>query len=221
MNGSDMTIRLLLVEDHAAVRDSLAFLLDNEPDMTVSGAVGTLSEARCHLSGIDIALLDLDLPDGIGTDLIAPMRVASPAARALVLTGSREPQSRAQAVEAGASGVLHKTAAIPEVIETIRKLAAGEPLLPPEELITLLQLAARQRQRNDDTASRISQLTPRERDLLWALAEGLSDQQISDRHSVSIRTIQTQMTRLLDKLDVHSRLQALVLAVRHGAVRID
>lgn len=216
-----MTIRLLLVEDHTAVRDSLAFLLDNEPDMAVVGAVGTLNEARSHLSGIDIALLDLDLPDGIGTDLIAPLRAASPGARALILTGSRNLQSHARAAGAGASGVLHKTAAMPEVIEAIRKLAAGEPLLAPDELVSLLQLAARQRQRSNDTAARISQLTPREHDLLWALSAGLSDQQIAERHSVSIRTIQTQMARLLDKLDVHSRLQALVLAVRHGVVHIE
>jgi DNA-binding NarL/FixJ family response regulator len=215
-----MAIRLLIVEDHAAVRDPLAFLLSREPDMTIVGAVGSLSEARQHLSGVDIALLDLDLPDGIGTDLIGQIRAASPGARALILTGSGNLQNHARAIGAGASGVLHKTTAISEIIEAIRKLATGEPLLAPDELIALLRLAARQREQDSETEQRLSQLTPRERDLLRALAQGLSDQQIADRHSVSIRTIQTQMARLLDKLGVDSRLQALVLAVRHRVVHI-
>lgn len=216
-----MAIRLLLVEDHTAVRDPLAFLLDREPDMTVVGTAGSLSEARSLLSGIGIALLDVDLPDGSGTELIAPLRAANPEARALILTGSRNRQQQALAIEAGASGVLHKTAAIPEILDAIRKLAAGEPLHLPDELTALLQFAAAQRERNQNAAARLAQLTPRERDILRALAEGLSDQQMAERHSVSIRTIQTQMTRLLDKLDVDSRLQALVLAVRHGVIPID
>jgi DNA-binding NarL/FixJ family response regulator len=216
-----MAIRLLIVEDHAAVRDPLAFLLDHEPDLEVVGAVGSLNEARSHLSGIDIALLDLDLPDGTGTQLIGPLRAASSGARALILTGSRNREVHAQAIEAGASGVLLKTSAIPEIIDAIRRLAAGEPLLAPDELVSLLQLAARQREQSSDTQRRFSRLTPREHDLLRALAAGLSDQQIADRHSVSVRTIQTQMTRLLDKLGVDSRLQALVSAVRYGIVRIE
>jgi DNA-binding NarL/FixJ family response regulator len=122
-------IRILLVDDHASFRQPLAFLLEREPDMTVVGQAGTLAEARGLLHGVDIAVVDLALPDGNGMELIKELHAASPQSQTLVLTGWGGPVEYAQALEAGAAGVLQKSVGIGDIIGAIRRLHA-EPRGP-------------------------------------------------------------------------------------------
>ncbi len=213
--------RVLLVDDHAAFRQPLAFMFEQEPDFTVVAQVGTLAEARKVLEGVDVAIVDLDLPDGSGVDLIGKLRAANPHAMVLVLTGSADRTIHARAVEAGAAGVLHKSACIKDVIDAARRLVAGESLLSPNEVIELLRLAGHQRKQNYEAQQAIESLTPRERDVLQALAEGLSDKEIAERLYVGVGTVRTNMMSILTKFGAQSRLQALVFAVRHGVVEID
>lgn len=213
-------IRLLLVDDHAIMRDSLAYLLDLQPDLRVTGRAGTLGEARTQLTDVDVALLDLDLPDGYGADLIHELRRVSPQAVSLIVTGSSSMIDHARAIERGASGILMKTAPISEILDAIRRICAGEILHSPAEITAFLQTAKHQRVIEADRERVLAELTPREMQLLEALAKGLSDQEIAERLFVSPRTVQTQMTRLYDKLGTDSRLQTLILAVRHGIVQI-
>src|SRR5919204_6566255 len=146
--GGGTVIRVLLVDDHASFRQPLAFMLEREPDITVVGQAGTLAEARGLLHGVDIAVIDLALPDGNGTQLIRELHGASPQSQALVLTGRGDPVEYAQAVEAGAAGVLQKSVGIGDIVDAIRRLHAGEALLSPQETIAMLRLAARQRERD-------------------------------------------------------------------------
>ena len=216
-------IRVLLVDDHASFRQPLAFMLEREPDITVVGQTGTLAEARGLLHGvdIDIAVIDLALPDGNGMQLIKELHGASPQSQALVLTGRGAPVEFARAVEAGAAGVLQKSVGISDIIDAVRRLHAGESLLSPQETIALLRLAARQREHDREALAAARRLTPREREVLQGLAAGLGDKEIAQRLYISTETARTHMVNILAKLGVETRLQALVFAVRHGLVTIE
>lgn len=214
--------RILLVDDHASFRQPLAFMLKREPDFMVVGQAGSLAEARALLNEeIDVAVVDLVLPDGNGATLVRDLRAVNPQSQILVLTASVDRRDLARAVEAGASAVMNKSARIDEIISAIRSLNAGEQLMSPRELVDLLRLAVQQREQDRDAELALGRLTPREREVLQALAEGLNDREIGQQLHVSTETVRTHMVNILGKLGVESRLQALVYAVRHGAVTID
>ena len=127
-SGGNGSLRLLLVEDHAAFRSALALLLDLRPGMRVVAQCGSLAGCRALgglLETVDVALLDIFLPDGDGTGLIALLRGANPAVRVLVLTASIEPGLPGRMAEAGADGVLDKTAALTEIASEVARLGAG------------------------------------------------------------------------------------------------
>ncbi len=215
-------IRVLLVDDHASFRQPLAFMLNREPDLTVVAQAGSLAEARGLLNEeIDVAVVDLVLPDGNGVTLVRDLRAANSHSQVLVLTASVDRRDLARAVEAGASGVMNKSASIEEIISAIRGLSGGEQLMSPRELVDLLRLAVQQREQDRDAELALGRLTPREREVLQALAEGLNDREIGQQLHVSTETVRTHMVNILGKLGVESRLQALVYALRHGAVTID
>ena len=216
-------MRVLLVDDHASFRQPLAFMIDHEPDLEVVAQAGTLAEARAAIAGhaIDAALLDLDLPDGSGLDLIGPLRRAHPAAGIIVLSAGANTRHRALAIEAGAAGFVPKSAGITDVIAALRRFQAGEPVISQAETIALLREASRQRAESAVVGQALASLTPREREVLQALADGLSDKEIAIRLHLGPKTVRTHMANMLGKLDVDSRLQALVLAARHGVIRFD
>jgi DNA-binding NarL/FixJ family response regulator len=214
-------IRVLLLDDHASFRQALAAIIEREPDFTVVAQAGSLAEAREMLpQDVDVAVVDLGLPDGEGRAVIAALHRAQSRARVLVLTASIDPVQRAQAVEAGAAGVLHKSAALAEIVAAVRRLGAGEWLFAPHELVEMLRFVNRHREQQREATLLLQQLTPREREVLQALAAGLNSKEIAERLYITVETERTHMVNILSKLGVHSRLQALVFALRHGAVSI-
>ena len=224
-NGVDSSkTRILLVEDHASFRQALAFMFEREEGFTVVGQAGSLAEARQFLNGstgsTDVAVCDLALPDGDGFDLIEELAVDGGGVTTLVLSASLEPARFARAVEAGASGVLHKAAAIGDIVEAVKRLRAGEALLSPGEVIEMLRMVSRQRQEELEAQKAIDRLTRREREVLQALAEGLDSKDIAEKLHITVETERTHMVNILNKLGVHSRLQALVFAARNGLVEI-
>ena len=222
-HAREYSTRILLVEDHASFRQALAFMFEREPEFIVAGQAGSLAEARAFMrkvpDGIDVAVVDLALPDGDGFGLIEEL-ASHPDVMTLVLSASLEPSRFARAVEAGAAGVLHKSAAIGEVVEAVRRLKSGEALLSPAEVIEMLRMVSRKRQEEYEAQRAIENLTPREKQVLQALAEGLDSKDIAEKLHITIETERTHMVNILGKLDVHSRLQALVFAARHGLVEI-
>jgi PAS domain S-box-containing protein len=213
--------RILLVDDHASIREALASTFEAE-GFEVVGQAGSLAETRRILEEaqqeIDLAVLDLGLPDGYGADLIPELREKNPQAEALVLSATLDRANMARAVERGAAGVLNKTAHLEEVVEAVRRLRAGETLLPLEEVIELLRFAGRTREQEYEAHQAIEKLTPREIEVLQALAEGIGSQEIAQRLNISIRTERNHMSSILAKLGVHSQLQALVFARRYSVV---
>jgi DNA-binding NarL/FixJ family response regulator len=214
-------IRVVLVDDHLAFRQPLAFMLTREPDLTITGQAGTVAKARPLLPETDIALIDLDLPDGEGIEVIRDLHAVNPQAIALVLTGYGTHVAMAYAVEAGAAGMMHKTRPISEVVEAIRQVHAGEALLSVPETMELLRLITRHRHQEHAIQAIIARLTPREREVLQALAAGLSDYEIAHQLHVSHETVRTHMVNVLHKLEVDSRLKALVFALKHGLATIN
>jgi DNA-binding NarL/FixJ family response regulator len=216
--------RVMLVDDHDSFRQPLAFMLEREPDLTVVAQAGSLTEARRILEcdpKVDIAVVDLNLPDGSGKDFITELVVSNPNAKALVLTAFSERERLAQAIEVGAAGTLNKSSSIDDIVDAVRRLHAGEQLLSQQEVIEAVRLVSRQRREDREAELMIGKLTPRELEVLQALAEGSSDKEIAEKLYVGIGTVRTHITSILAKLEIQSRLQALVLAVRHGLVKID
>jgi DNA-binding NarL/FixJ family response regulator len=220
---SDGPIRLLLVHGHTAFRELLALRLAQEPDFTVVAAASSFAEVRQILSrgNIDVALVDLALAVGGDVELIRDLRTLNPEARVLVVTASENRQEHALALAAGALGVLSKTCRAAEIIAAVRKLCAGHALISPHEALDLFRLVDQQREAERTAHRLIDQLTPRERQLLQLLAEGLDDAAMAGRPGISPKTVRNHMVNVLDKLGVHSRLQALVLAAHYGLVTLE
>jgi DNA-binding NarL/FixJ family response regulator len=214
--------RLLLVEDHASFRQTLALVFDQEPDFEVVAQAGSLAEARRMMKGreADVGVIDLSLPDGEGVELIEELREANALFAALVLTASLDREEHARAVEAGAAGILHKSADVDEILDAARRLAVGETLISQEDLVEMLRLAGQSREEEREARASIEQLTPREMEVLRALAEGLSNREIAHRLHMSVDTERTHMMNILNKLSVHSRLQALLFAARYGLIEL-
>ena len=127
----------------------------------------------------------------------------------------------AEAIEAGAAGVMHKSVPMSDLVEAVRRLAAGDQLLSQQEVIEALRFIGRVRESNREAQLAIDRLTSREREVLQALAEGWSDKEIATRVHVGVGTVHSHVTNILSKLEVSSRLQVLVFAVRHGVVTIE
>jgi DNA-binding NarL/FixJ family response regulator len=214
-------VRVLLVDDHAAIREAMALAFAEDGGFVVAGQAGTLAEARTMLDGIDVAIVDLRLPDGSGTDLIAELEANGSDARALVLSADVDRIATARAVEKGAAAVLDKSTHLHDVVAAVRRLGAGETLIPLEEVVELLRLAGRERDRESQERQLAESLTPREREILQLLAEGLDNRRSAARLHISPRTHRNHVANVLAKLGVHSQLQAVVFASRCGIVDIS
>lgn len=213
--------RLLLLDDHTSFREMLAFVFEREPQFEVVAQAGSLAEARKKLEAVDIAVIDLDLPDGDGSEIIGELHAASPHAMALILTANARRDAYARAVEAGAAGVLHKAASVGDIVVAVQRLLAGEAILSAEETIELLRLASRQREQENQVQRAIERITPREREVLQALTDGLSDKEIAERLHVGVGTVRNHFASIFNKLGVQSRLQALLISARRGVVELD
>jgi NarL family two-component system response regulator LiaR len=208
------SIRLLIVEDHAVVRQSLRFVLDQEPDIEVVGEAATAAVALSLAAAArpDVVLLDLFLPDEDGTAVLRRLREAYPDLAVVVLTSAPDDAHLIAALHAGAASYLEKTAGISEVVATVRAAAAGQSALPPGVTARLLH-AMRERERAGEPLSR---LTPRELDVLAAIAKGQSNRDIARVLRISEETVKTHVSSILAKLGLADRTQAAIYALRHG-----
>ncbi len=213
------------MDDHAAFRQPLAFMLEREPDLTVVAQAGSLAEAReanARVGGsFDVVIVDLQLPDGTGIDVINALHATNGHGGALVLTANTDKTYHARAIEAGASGVLSKTAELSEIVDGVRRVFAGQPVQSAQEMMELLRLAGQERARDQAAQLTLARLTPRERQVLEGLVQGLDNKAIADRLFISPETARTHVVKLLAKLNVESRLQAAIFAISHGIGSVD
>jgi DNA-binding NarL/FixJ family response regulator len=200
-------IRVLIVEDHQIVADGLTALLNDQADMSVVGNVASVAESAAAAAEFmpDVVLLDFRLNDGTGADAAAAIRRVAPQSKHIFLTREDSDVAKFAALESGASGFIHKSKAAAEVVNAIRTVADGGNLITPNSIATLLN-----RRRQSD--SQRESLTPREKEVLRLMAEGVSSRDIAADLGISYATVRTHIRSLGAKLGVHSKVQAIVKA---------
>jgi len=208
-------IRVLVVDDHAVVREGLRAFLELQVGIEVVGEAADGEEALTAADRLrpDVVLLDLVMPRLDGVRALRALRERLPGARVIVLTSFLDDDKLLPALRAGAAGYLLKNAEPQELVRAVRVAHAGEALLDPVVAARLVESLAAGEQ--DEPLDR---LTPREREVLVLIGHGFPNKQIAQRLDVSEKTVKTHVGRLLAKLGVDDRTQAAVLAVRAGLV---
>lgn len=211
-------IRVLLVDDHRLITESLARVLDAEEDIRVVGAAATVAEAReLAREAVDVVLMDYKLPDGTGAEATRIIKSRWPACRVVMLTAIEEDETVLESIQAGADGYITKDKAVDEVVNTVRAANAGATLLPRSVIIQIARRVAEARDRQAERTP-VEALTPRELEVLKALTEGLSTPEICEQLFITPNTLRTHVQNIMGKLHVHSKLEAVAFALRHRLV---
>jgi two-component system, NarL family, response regulator NreC len=215
-----MTIRLLLVDDHAVVRSGLRMLLENEPDLQIIGEAGSAAEALQAVADLqpDVMLLDIGLPDVSGIEVARQVKQHSPATAVVALTIHEDEEYFFKMLEAGAVGYVPKRAAPEELIQAIQAAASGEVYLYPSlaKLLVRDYLTAEGGGRGERA---LDGLTEREQEVLGLLAEGASNPEIGDRLGISPKTVARHRENIMRKLNLHSRSDLVKYAIRKGIIQ--
>jgi DNA-binding NarL/FixJ family response regulator len=204
-------IRVFLLDDHEVVRMGLRELLAAEPDIDVVGEAATAESAlnRLPLLRVDVAMLDVRLPDGDGVDVCRKIRSASPGTACLMITGYGDDQAVLAAITAGAAGYVMKQAAGPELVDAVRAVAAGRSALGPEAAQRVMASL-----RDQGIIDPVAVLGSQERRVLELVGEGLTNREIAARMFLSEKTVKNYVSSLLTKLGMQRRTQAAALAAR-------
>jgi DNA-binding NarL/FixJ family response regulator len=200
--------KLVVIDDHEAMRGGLEVLLA-QSGHDVVGAAGNVASAMDLLAnGPEVALVDLRLPDGNGIDLTRSMLEREPRLGVILYTGEAAPEHLQEALDAGASGYVLKTADLQELLEAVREVADGgryvDPRLPPPKAAT----------------GRTTRLSPREREVMHLMAEGLTAERVGARIDVSVETVRTHVRNAIRKLGARNRVHAIALALERGEIAL-
>jgi two-component system, NarL family, response regulator DesR len=205
--GTDQrAIRVLLAEDQAMIREALATLLDLEPDMHVVGQVGRgdeVADAVAALGGVDVALLDIEMPGLDGLAAAAQLRARHPDTKVVILTTFGRPGFLRRAMEAGAAAFMVKDAPAARLAEAVRRVLAGERVIDPDLAAAAL-------------ADGVNPLTGRERDVLAASADGSVNAEIAKKLSLSEGTVRNYLSACIQKTGARNRAEALRIASERG-----
>lgn len=218
-------IRVLLVDDQPLLRMGFAMVLDAEDDLEVVGEAGDGLAAIAQVRALapDLVLMDVRMPRMNGIEATRVIAAEHPTTRVLVLTTFDLDEYAFAALRAGASGFLLKDAEPAELVSAIRTVASGDAVVAPRVTRRMLELFAQHlpeagRAAQDGLDPRLAALTPRELEVLRTVAEGLSNAEVADQLFLSEATVKTHVGRILAKLGVRDRVQAVVLAYETGLV---
>ncbi len=203
-----MSVRIVLVDDHAVVRQGLAALIATDPRLQVVGEAASGEEAVpiCHRLQPDVVLLDMIMPKMNGVAAAAAIKAAAPHTRVLLLTSYTEGDLVQPALAAGADGYLLKTASAEGVLQAVLAVAQGQQVLDAVAVEALRQ-------------PKVSDLSLREQEVLHLVAQGLSNAEIADRLTITVRTVKAHVSSLLQKLDLQDRTQLAIYALRRQSDR--
>jgi two-component system, NarL family, response regulator DevR len=206
-------IRVFLLDDHEVVRRGLRELLESAGDIEVVGESGLAEEARRRIPALrpDVAVLDGRLPDGSGIDVCRDIRSSHPEIAALILTSYDDDEALFSAIMAGAAGYVLKQIRGNDLVDAVRRVAAGQSLLDPA--VTTAVLDRLRQGPPQDTA--LAPLTDQERRILELIGEGLTNRQIGERMFLAEKTVKNYVSSLLSKLGMQRRTQAAVFASKH------
>jgi DNA-binding NarL/FixJ family response regulator len=207
-------LRVVVVDQQRTFADALAARLGGEDDLTVIGMVppATPDAGFIVAGGVDIVLLDGDLPEDASLSLCLQISGRDDAPQVIMLSDSAEPQRIVRAIRAGAAAWVRKNETIDQLLLVLRAVARGEMWLPPAEMshVVRLLLHEQDEQRTDDGL--FAALTPREREVLRHLTEGFGREDVAEQLHLSRNTVRTHLQNLMAKLGVHSTLEAVVMA---------
>ena len=219
MTTAKPAIRIMLVDDHAIVREGVRHVLAATPGLEVVGEAGDGDTALALAQEClpDVVVLDLSLPGLSGLEVTRQLRVLLPAVRILILSVHDHAEYVVGAVRAGANGYLRKDSSPTELREALRAVASGESYFSPP-VARQLSAAVRGEASGDDTAGRLSRLTPREREVLSGIAGGETSREMAARLGLSPRTVEAYRDSLARKLDIRTVAGLTRFAVEAGLV---
>jgi two-component system response regulator DevR len=211
-------IRVLIVEDHPVVAEGLASLLEDYPEITITGVAFSVAEVipAVENAAADIAVVDYHLPDGTAYDAVERIRSQSPSTAVVLISADAGNEPLLAAVELGVSGYLVKSATGEEIIHVIRAAAAGETAIPADLIMRTLarhREGSRQRTRH---VRLLESLTPRDKEILTLMTHGADNRTVAERLHISYATVRTHVRSILAKLGARSRLDAVAKATDWG-----
>jgi DNA-binding NarL/FixJ family response regulator len=216
-----MNVRVLLVDDDDLMRAGLRSVLSSDPTIEVVGEAGDGRGAvdRVHELGPDVVLMDVRMPDVDGISATREVLAAQPEVKVVILTTFEEDDYIFGALSAGASGFLLKRTSPEELIGALHTVAAGDALLSPPVTRRVIERMAREPAPGASSSERLHLLTPREREVLELIAGGLSNGEIAAAFVIEESTVKTHVKRILMKLRLRDRVQAVIFAYESGLVR--
>ncbi|MGW2055224.1 response regulator [Streptomyces sp. NPDC001840] len=211
-------IRVFLLDDHEVVRRGVQDLLDAEPDIQVVGDAGSIGHALARGPALrpDVAILDVRLPDGDGISVCRELRSRMPGLACLMLTSFDDDDALLDAIMAGAAGYVLKEIKGADLVAAVRTVASGRSMLDPATTSRLMSSLRGGSTEEEPEADALAELSPREREILALIGEGLTNREIGKRLYLSEKTVKNHISRLLAKLGVERRIQAAVLATQAG-----
>jgi two-component system, NarL family, response regulator DevR len=206
------TIRVFLLDDHEVVRRGLRDLLESEGDIEIVGESGSAREATARIPALrpHVAVLDARLPDGSGIDVCRDVRSTDPSIKALILTSYDDDEALFAAIMAGAAGYVLKQIGSGDLVDSVRRVAAGQSLIDPQLMAKVLERVRSGPPEHEELAG----LTEQERKILALIAEGMTNRQIGERLFLAEKTVKNYVSSILSKLGLERRTQAAVLAAK-------
>jgi DNA-binding NarL/FixJ family response regulator len=222
-DGAAEPIRALIVDDHALFRRGLEMVLESEPDIELVGQASDGEEAiqRAGESLPDVVLMDIRMPRSSGIKACRALKNVAPSAKIVMLTISDEEDDLFDAIRAGASGYLLKDIPLDEVADAVRAVYGGQSLINPSMAAKLLtEFAALARREEEETPQQVPapRLTDREIEVLRLVARGMNNRDIAKELFISENTVKNHVRNILEKLQIHSRMEAVMVAVREKLI---
>jgi DNA-binding NarL/FixJ family response regulator len=213
-------IRIVIADDHLAFGEALEVVLAQEDDLQVLEVVtdGAAALRAVTAHDPDVVIMDVSMPGMDGIEATRKIRDEGLRTQVIVLSGTEDDLAMGRAVQAGARGFLSKTEAVGDLARAIRRAFRGDPLNPEDEVNQSLSRLRRRRAQEGNIEQRMGRLTPRELEILQRIADGETNAQIAAELQMSPNTLRTHTQNVLTKLGVHSKLDAIVAAIRHGKV---
>lgn len=213
-------ITVAMIEDHQILVDSLSLMLRYESDIEFLGSASSISNGQRLVKEMtpNVLLLDVGLPDGSGLDLIPEVNRTSPETNIVVLTSLSDEATLMRVIDSGISGFVSKNSQLSDLMETIRKAAEGEIVMPTSLLVGLLTRLPRDKAAAYQEEKGWGRLTVREQEVLELLASGKSGDQIADELHIAPLTVRTHIRNLMSKMGVHSRLEAVTFGLKNGLI---
>jgi DNA-binding NarL/FixJ family response regulator len=204
-------ITVLVVDDHTVLRTGIRAMLDEESDFTVVGQAANADQAvgKARALQPDVILLDVVMPRKSGFDALPELRKVAPEARVIMLSMQTNPSSIRKALNAGAAGFVAKHASAADLMDAIRRVAAGSRYVDPELAGDLVV---------PDSAALTEVLSERERDVMYMLALGYTNQEVAEQLYISVRTVDTHRAHLMRKLDLRTRAELVLYALANGLI---